>query len=251
MQLDTSGTAHQLHHTFVCWLQVARVEGRCLVDHAPSPQTCAALEGVWDDTAAGTDAGAGGRWADGGGVSQLTAAASHVASTVFAVISKGMRSVEATHPHRAMLHMPRDCVKARLCKVDGPFVSQPHLTMLVHATCLSCSLGTVCWCCRCITASRAAKMLEQLGVEAEMVTLEVSHDTSECAATWGILSRSPCLSQLNSMRRHCRAAGFGLPEGPLPLRCLRMTAKERQQELARFFPAQCVAAMDRGDQQDL
>lgn len=113
--------------------QVARVEGRCLVDHAPSPQTCAALEGVWDDTAAGTDAGAGGR---------------------------------------------------------------------------------------CITASRAAKMLEQLGKEAEMVTLEVSHDTS-----------------------------FGLPAGPLPLRCVRMTAKERQQELARFFPAQCIAAMDQKQQE--
>lgn len=42
------------------FLQVARIANRCLVDHAPSPQTCASLGGVWDDTAAATDKGTGG-----------------------------------------------------------------------------------------------------------------------------------------------------------------------------------------------
>lgn len=41
------------------FLQAVHISGRCLVDHAPTPQTCAAMEGVWDDTAAGTEAGAG------------------------------------------------------------------------------------------------------------------------------------------------------------------------------------------------
>jgi hypothetical protein len=36
--------------------QVVRVEGRCLVEHAPSPQLCALRGGAWDDTEA-----AGGR----------------------------------------------------------------------------------------------------------------------------------------------------------------------------------------------
>ncbi|KAF8065512.1 EXOSC8 [Scenedesmus sp. PABB004] len=40
--------------------KVAHVAGRCLVEHAPSPQRCAAEGGVWDDTAAATDAGSGG-----------------------------------------------------------------------------------------------------------------------------------------------------------------------------------------------
>ena len=31
-----------------------RVEGACLFDHSPSPQRCARLGGVWDDTWAAT-----------------------------------------------------------------------------------------------------------------------------------------------------------------------------------------------------
>lgn len=41
-------------------LQIAHIANRCLVEHAPSPQTCAVLGGVWDDTAAASDEGAGG-----------------------------------------------------------------------------------------------------------------------------------------------------------------------------------------------
>lgn len=81
-----------------------------------------------------------------------------------------------------------------------------------------------------------------------MVTLEVSHDTSECAATWGycLVALATYRNSINalSLSLSRAAAGFGLAEGPLPLRCLRMTAKGRQQELARFFPGQCVAAME-------
>jgi len=44
---------------------------------------------------------------------------------------------------------------------------------------LLCCCG-VCLCVdRCLQAARAAKLLEQLGEEAEMVTVDVSHDTSE------------------------------------------------------------------------
>lgn len=113
--------------------KVARIANRCLVDHAPTPQTCSALGGVWDDTTAGTDSGAGGR---------------------------------------------------------------------------------------CITSTLAAKLLSQLGFEAEMVTVDVAHDTS-----------------------------FGLSEGPLKLQCVRMAGKEKQQQLARYFPAQCTAKVDDVQQQ--
>lgn len=43
---------------------------------------------------------------------------------------------------------------------------------------------------------------------------------------------------------HFVAAGFGLPAGPLQLRCVRLASKERHKDLAAFFPAQCVAAID-------
>lgn len=43
---------------------------------------------------------------------------------------------------------------------------------------------------------------------------------------------------------HFVAAGFGLPAGPLKLRCVRLASKERHKDLAAFFPAQCVAAID-------
>lgn len=45
------------------------------------------------------------------------------------------------------------------------------------------------------------------------------------------------------------AAGFGLPEGPLKLQCVRMAGKEQQQQLARYFPAQCTAKLDEVQQQ--
>lgn len=41
--------------------QVARVADACLVEHAPSPQSCAATGRVWDDRGAGSDAATGGR----------------------------------------------------------------------------------------------------------------------------------------------------------------------------------------------
>lgn len=41
--------------------QVAAVSGRCLVNHAPSPQQCAQSGGIWDDTLAATATGAGGK----------------------------------------------------------------------------------------------------------------------------------------------------------------------------------------------
>eukprot|EP00775_Hariotina_reticulata_P012502 gene12502-12637_t len=41
--------------------KVAHVPGRCLVEHSPSPQLCASLGGVWDDSFAGSDEEAGGK----------------------------------------------------------------------------------------------------------------------------------------------------------------------------------------------
>ena len=41
--------------------QVAHVTDACLVEHAPSPQACAARGAVWDDRGAGSDATMGGR----------------------------------------------------------------------------------------------------------------------------------------------------------------------------------------------
>jgi hypothetical protein len=40
---------------------VSHIANRCLVEHAPSPQRCATLGGVWDDTAAATDKDTGGK----------------------------------------------------------------------------------------------------------------------------------------------------------------------------------------------
>ena len=45
-------------------------------------------------------------------------------------------------------------------------------------------------------------------------------------------------------------AGFGLPEGPLKLQCLRLASKERHKDLAAFFPARCTAAVDEQLQQE-
>jgi hypothetical protein len=45
-------------------------------------------------------------------------------------------------------------------------------------------------------------------------------------------------------------AGFGLPEGPLKLQCLRLASKERHKDLAAFFPAKCTAAVDEQLQQE-
>uniref|UniRef100_A0A383WPA8 Uncharacterized protein n=1 Tax=Tetradesmus obliquus TaxID=3088 RepID=A0A383WPA8_TETOB len=41
--------------------KISHVSGRCLVEHAPSPQRCATLDGVWDDTQAATDKETGGK----------------------------------------------------------------------------------------------------------------------------------------------------------------------------------------------
>jgi hypothetical protein len=41
--------------------QVSHIANRCLVEHAPSPQRCATLGGVWDDTEAATDKETGGK----------------------------------------------------------------------------------------------------------------------------------------------------------------------------------------------
>ncbi|KAF6263567.1 hypothetical protein COO60DRAFT_1282230 [Scenedesmus sp. NREL 46B-D3] len=41
--------------------KASHVAGRCLVEHAPAPQRCAALGGVWDDTQAATDKDTGGK----------------------------------------------------------------------------------------------------------------------------------------------------------------------------------------------
>jgi hypothetical protein len=41
--------------------QVGHVSGQCLVEHSPSPQLCASLGGVWDDSFAASDAEAGGK----------------------------------------------------------------------------------------------------------------------------------------------------------------------------------------------
>jgi hypothetical protein len=41
--------------------QVTHIANRCLVEHAPSPQRCATLGGVWDDTEAATDKDTGGK----------------------------------------------------------------------------------------------------------------------------------------------------------------------------------------------
>lgn len=113
--------------------KVARVAGRCLVEHAPSPQMCAASGGVWDDALAATEQETGGR---------------------------------------------------------------------------------------CLESSRAAQKLQQLGEGAEIVEVDVSHDTS-----------------------------FGLPPGPLKLKCIRFSSLESWQAMRRFFPARCVAAVDAPTQQ--
>jgi hypothetical protein len=45
-------------------LQISWVRHRCLVEHAPSPQKCAAIGHYWDDTDPGTWASAGGHCLD-------------------------------------------------------------------------------------------------------------------------------------------------------------------------------------------
>ena len=42
-------------------LQRFRVKHRCLIEHAPSPQMCALVGDIWDDSQAGTEKHAGGR----------------------------------------------------------------------------------------------------------------------------------------------------------------------------------------------
>jgi hypothetical protein len=45
--------------------------------------------------------------------------------------------------------------------------------------CVAVLLGVWCAGGRCLAAARAAKLLELLGPEAEMITVDVTHDTSE------------------------------------------------------------------------
>lgn len=52
----------------------------------------------------------------------------------------------------------------------------------VVAVTARCTRMLLCCANRCITATLAAKLLGQLGSEAEMVTVDVAHDTSECQA---------------------------------------------------------------------
>jgi hypothetical protein len=158
-------------------------------------------------------------------------------------------------------------------------------------------------------------MLELLGPEAEMVTVDVTHDTSEPLCDWLCLISSPLFQCFRSpvfaeglttfalgsveqlqqeqqqhfmphitvamrgvsdavvvcgsvcravsagdltkhnagwvaellspcARQRCAAAGFGLPDGPLLMPCLRKAAKERHKDLAAFFPAECIAQVD-------
>eukprot|EP00878_Enallax_costatus_P036477 GHUV01040967.1.p1 GENE.GHUV01040967.1~~GHUV01040967.1.p1 ORF type:complete len:318 (+),score=72.11 GHUV01040967.1:2345-3298(+) len=109
--------------------KVAYIRNKCLVDHAPSPQTCAMLGGVWDDTAAASDEGAGGN---------------------------------------------------------------------------------------CLAPGRARQRLEQLGTAAEMIDVEVSHDT----------------------------ASFGMTDEVLKLKCMRLAAPESWKAMSLYYPPHCRAAVD-------
>lgn len=171
-------------------VQVARVAGRCLVDHAPTPQTCASLGGVWDDTAAGTDAGAGGRWVGRAAhrLASVSASQGMLTETLIhtsAHSHKQRRTHADNHTQCLVLGCVRECVSITLrvtvvLVCFGLYRTRcSSITECVYCCCCWCCCCCRCWC-RCLSAARASKLLELLGPgEAEMVTVDVSHDTSE------------------------------------------------------------------------
>lgn len=65
--------------------------------------------------------------------------------------------------------------------IDGCSVDLKYAAVTAESDgCMACR-----WLCvvhaggRCLAAARAAKLLEQLGPEAELLTVDVAHDTSE------------------------------------------------------------------------